>query len=31
MAIDAIQKDLLEKIADLHDVPQGAWDEPVGY
>ena len=26
MAIDAIQKDLLEKIADLHDVPQGAYN-----
>ena len=26
MAIDAIQKDLLEKIADLHEVPQGAYN-----
>ncbi len=26
MAIDAIQKDLLEKIADLHGVPQGAYN-----
>ncbi len=26
MAIDAIQKNLLEKIADLHEVPQGAYN-----
>ena len=26
MAMDAIQKDLLEKIADLHEVPQGAYN-----
>lgn len=26
MSIDAIQKDLLEKIADLHEVPQGAYN-----
>ena len=26
MALDAIQKDLLEKIADLHGVPQGAYN-----
>lgn len=26
MAIDAIQKNLLEQIADLHDVPQGAYN-----
>ena len=26
MAMDAIQKDLLEKVADLHEVPQGAYN-----
>ena len=26
MSLDAIQKDLLEKVADLHEVPQGAYN-----